>query len=46
MSEWFYIWLALGITWVVLGGYMLLLNSRRVAAERAVRDVVSRGGET
>ena len=44
MSEWFYIWLALGITWTVLGGYALLLNHRRLAAERALRDVVS-GGE-
>lgn len=45
MSEWFYIWLALGITWGVLGGYMLLLNSRRIAAEHAVRDTASGGGE-
>jgi CcmD family protein len=45
MSEWFYIWLALGITWAVLGGYMLLLNRRRVAAERAVREIGSGGGD-
>lgn len=38
MSEWFYIWLAYGITWTVLGGYMLLLNRRRIAAERANRE--------
>ncbi|HEX2166463.1 MAG TPA: hypothetical protein VHG09_04420 [Longimicrobiales bacterium] len=45
MSEWFYIWLALGITWGVLGGYMLLLNDRRRRAERAVRAAVAAGGE-
>lgn len=44
MSEWFYIRLALGITWAVLGGYMLLLNRRRAAAERALRDAGHRGG--
>jgi CcmD family protein len=44
MSEWFYIRLALGITWAVLGGYMLLLNRRRVAAERALREIGPRGG--
>lgn len=44
MSEWFYIWLALGITWTALAGYILLLNHRRAAAERALRDVVA-GGE-
>lgn len=45
MSEWFYIWLALGITWTVLGGYMLLLNRRRVRAEQMVRAEGSNGGE-
>jgi CcmD family protein len=45
MSEWFYIWLALGITWTVLGGYMLLLNRRRILAERAVRDAAIDRGE-
>lgn len=45
MSEWFYIRLALGITYAVLGGYMLLLNRRRVAAERAVREIAAGGGE-
>lgn len=44
MSEWFYIWLALGITWTVLGGYVVLLNRQRVAAERALRDLAA-GGE-
>ncbi|MGH7448701.1 MAG: hypothetical protein ACRELT_14115 [Longimicrobiales bacterium] len=43
MSEWFYIRLALGITYVVLGGYMLVLNRRRVAAERAVREIEGGG---
>jgi hypothetical protein len=42
MSEWFYIRLAFGLTWVVLAGYMLLLHRRRGAAEQALRDV--RGG--
>lgn len=45
MSEWFYIWLALGITWITLGGVGLLLNQRRAAAERALRGVASRGEE-
>ncbi|HEX6307861.1 MAG TPA: hypothetical protein VFZ69_06720 [Longimicrobiales bacterium] len=43
MSDWFYIWLALGITWSVLGGFALLLNRRRIVAERAAAD--PRGGE-
>lgn len=38
MSEWFYIRLAYGLTWVVLGGYIVLLNRRRGAAERALRE--------
>lgn len=45
MSEWFYIWLALGITWTTLGGFVVLLNQRRAAAERALRAVVSGGEE-
>jgi hypothetical protein len=44
MSEWFYIWLALGITWGVLGGHLLVLNRRRIAAERAARDDGPGGG--
>jgi hypothetical protein len=46
MSEsnpWFYIWLALGLAWTVIAGYALLLNRRRIEAERAVRDIA--GGE-
>ena len=39
MSEWSYIGLAFGLTWAVLGCYMLLLNRRRIAAERALRDI-------
>ena len=39
MSEWFYIWLALGLTWGVFAGYILLLSRRRVAAERALREI-------
>jgi hypothetical protein len=39
MSEWFYIRLALGLTWGVLAGYILLLNRRRTAAERAIREL-------
>jgi hypothetical protein len=42
MSEWFYIRLALGLAWVVIGGYALLLHRRRVAAELALRGT---GGE-
>ena len=39
MSEWSYIGLAYGITWAVLAVLMLLLNRRRVEAERAVREI-------
>jgi hypothetical protein len=39
MSEWFYIRLALGLTWVVLAGYTLLLYRRAVAAEHAIREL-------
>jgi hypothetical protein len=39
MSEWFYIRLALGLAWVVVAGYTLLLHRRRVAAEEAIRDL-------
>jgi hypothetical protein len=43
MSEWFYIRLALGLTWGVFAGYILLLNRRRAAAERAVREIQGGG---
>lgn len=36
MSEWFYIRLALGITWLAIGGYIVLLDRRRRTAERAL----------
>ena len=39
MSEWFYIRLAYGLTWVVFAGYLVLLHRRRVAAERALGDI-------
>lgn len=39
MSEWFYVRLALGITWVAIGGYIALLDRRRRAAEQAVREI-------
>jgi CcmD family protein len=39
MSEWFYVRLALGLTWFVLGGYMVMLFRRRAAAERAIREM-------
>jgi hypothetical protein len=42
MSEWFYINLALGLTWGVLAGYALLLFRRRAVAEETLRDM---GGE-
>lgn len=38
MTEWFYIWLALGLTWGAIGGYTVLLMRRRSAAERALRE--------
>lgn len=31
-NEWFYIWLAFGLTWVVIGGYAAWLRARRKAA--------------
>lgn len=39
MSEWSFIGLAYGITWAVLAGFMLVLNRRRMEAERAVREI-------
>jgi hypothetical protein len=39
VNVWFYIRLALGLTWVVLAGYALLLNRGRVAAEKALREL-------
>lgn len=39
MSEWSYIALAYGITWAVLAGLTLLLNRRRMEAERVVREI-------
>jgi hypothetical protein len=42
MSEWFYIWLAFGLTWVVLGGYSVWLIGRRRVADAALRG--SKGG--
>jgi hypothetical protein len=43
MSEWYYIWLALGLTWGVFAGYIVLLNRRRAAAEKAIRDTEGGG---
>jgi hypothetical protein len=37
MSEWFYICLAYGLTWGVVGGYAAWLIGRRKAAEAALR---------
>ena len=42
MSEWFYIRLAFGLTWIVLAGYTFLLVRRAWSAEDEVRRV--RGG--
>ena len=44
MSEWFYVRLALGLTWGVFAATLLLFNRRRIAAERALRDVT--GGDS
>jgi CcmD family protein len=38
-SPWPYIYAAFGLSWAVLAGYTLLLNRRRVAAERDVREL-------
>jgi hypothetical protein len=42
MSEWFYIRMAFGLTWLVIAGYALLMHRRRIAAEQAVSEL--RGG--
>jgi CcmD family protein len=39
MSEWFYIRIAFGLTWLVIAGYALLLNRRRIAAEQAISEL-------
>jgi len=44
-QQWFYVRLALGLTWVVLAGYTLLLNRRRAAAERAIRELDEGGAQ-
>jgi hypothetical protein len=44
MSEWFYIRVAYGLTWVVVAGYALIMYRRAVAAEQAVRELG--GGDT
>lgn len=43
MSEWFYIRIAYGVTWVVVAGYTLLLVRRGRAAENALHE--QGGGE-
>lgn len=42
-SEWFYIWLAFGLTWVSVGGYAAWLRARRTAALVDLR--AKHGGE-
>jgi hypothetical protein len=42
MSEWFYVRLAYGLTYVVVVGYTLLLYRRSRVAAEAVREM---GGE-
>jgi heme exporter protein D len=37
-SEWFYIWLSYGVTWVALLVYWFRLRGRRVAALRALTE--------
>lgn len=37
MSEWFYIWLAFGLTWGVVGGYAAWIMARRRGAEQGLR---------
>jgi CcmD family protein len=42
MSEvnvWPYIYAAFGLSWVVLAGYTLMLHRRRMAAEKALREL-------
>lgn len=43
MSEWFYIRVAYGLTWVVVAGYTWLVMRRLRAAEIALRE--QGGGE-
>jgi heme exporter protein D len=38
MSEWFYIWLSYGVTWVALLVYWFRMRARRVAALRVLTD--------
>jgi hypothetical protein len=45
VNPWFYIWLAFGLSWTVIGGYTLLLHRRRVAAELALRELGGGGDE-
>jgi heme exporter protein CcmD len=42
-NEWFYIWLAFGLTWMVVGGYAVWLRARRTAAETDLRT--KKGGQ-
>jgi len=39
MSEWFYIWLALGSTWGVFAVALAIFNRKRIVAERALREL-------
>lgn len=38
VNPWPWVYAALGLTYVVIAGYAVLLNRRRVAAEAAVRE--------
>lgn len=42
MSPWFYVGLAFGTTYVVLGGYMLYLMRRRAQAQHALQAELQR----
>ena len=37
MSEWPYIIASYAVTWLVLGGFVVYLNTRNAAAKRALR---------
>jgi hypothetical protein len=39
MSEWFYVRLALGLAWGVIGIYAIVLYRRTLRAEQAIREI-------
>lgn len=44
MSEWFYVWLSYGVTWIAFLVYWFRLRARRIAALRILTDGGSNDG--